>query len=96
MEVESTVITLAVALVGVVSGAIARDRQLTRMITDGDHALHERIDVVKDNFVRRVDLENHMTRIDTSIRDLTSEQRDTNKLISEVLVNQNKRREDST
>lgn len=64
-----TAIGLVVALIG---GVIARDRQLTTMmdegdrrsaelIASGDQALHDRISRMQDTYVRSSDLTTHLT-----------------------------------
>lgn len=70
------IVGAAFALVGLIGGVIARDRQLSKMITEGDDKLHERVNRVRDEFVRRDDLDNHIHRLDKSIDQLSKDIRD--------------------
>jgi hypothetical protein len=67
---------------------IVRDRYIQDKIVSGDNAvrdsidkLHTRINDIKDDYVRRDDLSNHLNRIDESIKGLRDEQRENNKII---------------
>jgi len=92
-------------IVVVVGGVIARDRQLTNMIhtnhtenteaiKQGDDELHHRInknrDELSDKYVRRVDLDAYMSRLDKSISDVRTDLRDsrieTNNRLDAILV----------
>lgn len=75
-----TLITIAVAViafVGMIGGILARDRQLTRLITDGDDKLHDRVNRVRDEYVRRADLNGHIQRLDANIQNLAKDMHDT-------------------
>lgn len=58
---------------------------LSKNIRDGDDQLHERVNRVRDEYVRRVDLDGHMGRIDTTLRELRDEQREIGKALIAVL-----------
>lgn len=92
-------------LVALIGGIIARDRQITGMIRDnhndmltavktGDDTLHERINRTRDEmssgFVRRVDLDGHLMRIEKQVSDLRQdmkdERRETNQRLDAVLA----------
>lgn len=91
-----TLITILVALVGAVGGIIARDRYIGKAISTGDRDLsnamntkfdttHERINKIRDEFVRREDLEQHMARVDRGLREIHDGQEKTNQRIDTVL-----------
>jgi hypothetical protein len=71
-----------------VGGAIVRDRQISRMISEGDQLvrhethegfkdLHERVNGVRENYVRRDDLDGHLTRLSEEMRGMRDEMRAT-------------------
>lgn len=66
MDIDLAIIMLAVSLVGMLGGIITRDRQVMKMIHDGDeknavelkiaeNSLHTRINGTKDSFGRELD-----------------------------------------
>ncbi len=50
--------------------------ELVKGIKDGDDHLHERVNRVRDEYVKRVDLDGHMTRMETNVRELRDENRE--------------------
>jgi hypothetical protein len=80
-------ITVALTLVGALLAAFYR---LADAIRKGDDALHERVNDVRDQYVRRSDLDGHMARIDGSMHDLRSDMkeqhRDTQRRLDSVLA----------
>lgn len=89
-----------VAVVAAVGGFIARDRALVNQIRDGDDnsrkvakegadALHERVNKVRDEFVRRDDLDGHIKRFERSVSEMRGEMRhghtETNKRLDTVM-----------
>lgn len=71
-------IGIFVAMFSLVGGIVARDRQVSKAITTGDQAnndkaerqvadLHERINRVREDYVRRADLDGHIQRLDHSV-----------------------------
>lgn len=46
---------------------------LSKNIKDGDDALHERVNRVRDEYVRRADLDGHIQRLDKNVDDLRSD-----------------------
>lgn len=83
MTVEWLIGTL-VAVVGLVGGLIARDRSLLATITKGDadamaavkagdDQLHERLNRTRDDYVRRVDLDGHLSRLDETMKDVRAD-----------------------
>ena len=72
------------AFVSLVGGIIARDRNLMAMLEDmkdqlrghttrTGNELHERVNSVKDEYVRRVDLDGHIVRIEKSMDGLRAD-----------------------
>lgn len=68
-----------------VGGLIARDRQVMKAIKDGDEKLHERINKAQTEYVRREDLNRHIQSIESNVRSMREEQRETNRRIDAVL-----------
>ncbi len=64
---------LIAALIG---GVVARDRQMSRQIRDGDDKLHERINRVREDYVRRTDLDGHIQRLENNVDHLRAEVRE--------------------
>ncbi|MCA1241880.1 hypothetical protein LC092_05485 [Stappia stellulata] len=86
----SWIVGSAMALVVMIGGIIARDRQLTRMvqdgdekstrmIQDGDEKLHDRINRVREDMVRRTDLDDHLQRVDKTLESLRHDIREQGK-----------------
>lgn len=76
----------AIALFALVGGVIARDRYVLRLIAtevaavkkdckEDTNTLHERLNRVRDEYVRRTDMDNHIVRLDQSVQQLASELR---------------------
>ena len=72
------IISVGGIIVAMVGGFIVRDRMVVRAISEGDSKLHARIDKVKDEYVRRDDLSDHIVRIEKSVAAMKEEQRRTN------------------
>lgn len=84
-------------LIGILSGGvltiggvmIAAFNRLADRITQGDNVLHGRVNDVREEYVRRVDLDSHLTRVDVQFRELKSEMReqhrDTQQRLDKVL-----------
>lgn len=74
--------------VGVVVAAFYR---LSDKMQEGQDDLHHRINGVRDEYVRRTDLDAHLTRIDRTLVDMRHEMResskDTVKRLDDVLAN---------
>ncbi len=64
------------AVSGQINGAVA---EMRKAVKDGDHELHERVNRlrqdVSDNYVRRVDLDSHMSRIDGTLKEVRDDQK---------------------
>lgn len=72
MTDEFLIFGAVVSVVGLIGGVIVRDRYVMKTITDGEKELHARINKVRDDFVRKDDLDGHLTRIDSNIKELKS------------------------
>ena len=82
-----TSITLCIFFGGVL---IAAFRSLSASMKSGDDALHERINRTRDDYVRRVDLDGHVSQLREGMKELKDETRDsakeTNKRLDQVLA----------
>jgi len=76
----------AFAFVGLIGGVVARDRYVMRLVNGEDETtrkmvreeadkLHERLNRTRDEYVRRVDLDGHIIRLEGSVRELANEMR---------------------
>ncbi|NUR12312.1 MAG: hypothetical protein HOQ20_10795 [Bradyrhizobium sp.] len=77
-------------IVAIVSAIVVSHRYTSDKIQKGDDALHERINRVRDEYVRRVDLDSHMVRIETNVKELREEgregTREINRRLDQVLT----------
>lgn len=80
------IISTAFGLMTLIGGVIARDRYILGLISknhegsikaiqEATSETHERINRVKDEYVRRVDLDGHIVRLDRSVNALAEEMR---------------------
>lgn len=87
----------AFGLVLLIGGLLTRDRQLNQTIQTGDDGAHKRIDEVherinrtRDDYVRRVDMDGHLNRIEANMREIRDETRhqhaETNKRLDSLLA----------
>jgi hypothetical protein len=76
---------LVFGVAALIGAAIARDRQITRMITDGEEKLHARINDVRDQYVRRDDLDKHMQRWEKTLEDLRADMKEGNRQTNDRL-----------
>lgn len=83
-------IGVAGTIVSIVVAIVASHRTTADKIQKGDDALHERINRVRDEYVRRVDLDGHMARIETNVKELRDENRegtrDINRRLDQMLT----------
>lgn len=84
-------IGVAVTLIIFFGGTlIATFRSLTAAREAGDNTIHDRINRVHDEYVRRVDHDGQLTRTDDAIKELLDEmregQRETNRRLDAVLA----------
>lgn len=68
-----TLIGIILGLVTAAGGLVARDRHVLGKIQSGDDQLHERVNRVRDEYVRRIDLDAHIVRLDASVQKLSEE-----------------------
>lgn len=66
-------VTVGLSFLGI---GVAAFRNLSNKTSEGDRVLHRRIEAVKDNYVRRDDLDGHLDRIGASVSDLKSEMKE--------------------
>lgn len=74
----SLCVTFATAL-------IAAFRNLANRVSLGDRDLHQKIDQVKDRYVRRDDLDGHLDRVDRNVREIKDEIRENHRQVLEAL-----------
>lgn len=97
MEIDSTAIVVLVGVIGCIGGIIARDRYIASTIANGDKAVrdemdkkidvvHERVNKTRDEFVRRDDLDGHLSRIEGTIKSMHEEFKGTNKRIDDFMT----------
>lgn len=90
MPVELTsLIAIGGFLVALVGGVITRDRYMASQIQRGDSRLHERIDRIREDYVKREDLDGHIERLEKGVRDvredLKEHSRETNRRLDTIL-----------
>jgi len=77
-------------IVSFIIALIAAFRSLSEKINAGDTQLHERVNRVKDDYVRRIDLDGHVNQLREGMKELKDETRDsakeTNKRLDQVLA----------
>lgn len=80
------IVSTGFGLVTLIGGVVARDRYILSLISknhegsikaiqEATSEIHERINRVKDEYVRRVDLDGHILRLDRSVNALAEEMR---------------------
>lgn len=72
-------VTLITALIGAF-------RNLANRISANDKEINARVDAVKDNYVRRDDLDGHLARIDKRLEQLAEEMRENHRQILAALT----------
>jgi chemotaxis regulatin CheY-phosphate phosphatase CheZ len=76
-----------IALMGVfMAYAVNATNAVNSKVAATAKELHERIDGIHTQFVRRDDLNGHLERMETVVSAMQSEQRETNKRIDAVLM----------
>lgn len=87
MESEAPgLITLVLGILALIGSMLVRDRQIQRMISEGDEKLHIRLNRAQDVFVRRDDLNGHIQSIENTVNQMREEQRETNRRIDQLLA----------
>lgn len=66
-------VSLAMAFLTVLVAGFYR---LSDSIRRGDDVLHARVNTIRDEYVRRSDLDNHLSRIEVSMRDIRAEMKE--------------------
>jgi uncharacterized protein YPO0396 len=66
-------------------------RYVSNMIKVGDDQLHHRINQTRDEYVKRVDLDAHISRVESRMRDLREELRSDIKDIKDEIKGSNSR-----
>lgn len=86
---------ILIGVVGLIGGFITRDRQMAKTIREGDEQLHQRINGVKDEYVRKDDLDQTVQRLETGMKEMRDEIRhnnsETTKRLDKILEGQAKR-----
>ena len=74
-----------------VGGVVTRDRQMAKQIRDVEDRLHDRVNKVKDDYVKKADMEAGMARISDDVSKLRDEIRDdrqeTNRRLDTIIQN---------
>jgi hypothetical protein len=78
-------VSVALTLVGAIITAF---RNLAGRISTGDRELHNRIDDVKEKYVRRDDLDGHIGRLDQNVREIREEMRENHRQLLEAIRKQ--------
>lgn len=83
-------IGIGVTIMGMIVGGFYH---LSGRIKSGDDDLHERVNKVRDEYVRRTDLDGHLARIDGNVNELRREiregQKDTTERLDRILDRMN-------
>jgi len=84
-EETKWVLGFLIAAGGVIMSLIGLDRRTMNKISDGDKTLHDKIEKVKEDYVRRDDLSGHMRHLEQTVNTMADEQRRTNVRIDKIL-----------
>jgi len=77
---------IAVSLsVSIIMAFIGGFRNLASRISTSNRELHQRVDDVKEKYVRRDDLDGHLQRIDENVRDIRDEMRENHRQLLEAV-----------
>lgn len=79
------------ALFGLFSGVAAYSKHVAAQIKDGDDELHHRVNQIRDEYVKRVDLDAHMNRVESRLRDTREELREDIRGVKEEIKGANSR-----
>ena len=86
MEEVKWLIGILMALVAMIGGFIARDRQVMARIQDGDEKIQKAMDDVRKEYVRRDDLKDHLQSIEKSLVQSRDEQREMARRIDALIT----------
>lgn len=82
-------VTLSIFAFGAISTGLYRVwtaiNAVGERMTDGDDKLHARINEVRKEYVRRDDLDGHLSRIDKKLDEIANEQKDMNRSVLRAL-----------
>ena len=76
---------VAAVLMAIVGWLVKEMRQLAERMGDGHDKLHERINRVREEYVRRDDLDGHLQRIDGNVNELRREIADSHRDVTKRL-----------
>lgn len=86
MEEVKWLIGISMALVTMIGGFIARDRQVMARIQEGDEKIQKAVDDVRREYVRRDDLKDHLQSIEKSLVQSRDEQREMARRIDALIT----------
>ncbi len=82
------------ALVAMIGGLIAQDRQVMARINEGNEKIQKAVDDVRKEYVRRDDLKDHLQSIEKSLVQSRDEQREMARRIDALITSIAKSRSD--
>lgn len=86
LTVVLTIGGMLIAAFRTLSGKIDKgNTDMAKALKDGDDHLHERVNRIRDEYVRRVDLDGHLSRIDTTLREIREDQKEMNRAVLAAL-----------
>lgn len=74
-----------VAIVSLVGGIIARDRNLMQSINEGDKRVETKVDDIRRDYVRRDDLDKHLMAIESNIKLIREENKESARRLDSFL-----------
>ena len=86
MEEVKWLIGIIIAMVTMIGGFIARDRQVMARIHEGDEKIQKAVDDVRREYVRRDDLKDHLQAIEKSLVQARGEQREMARRIDTLIT----------
>ena len=94
VKIFATLGSLIVGLIALVGGIIARDRNISSRISDGNTKAHERIDELKDDmnnhFARKDDVRDAVQRLERSIEKYSEKNDSNHATIIQLLLDRDK------
>lgn len=86
LTVVLTIGGMLIAAFRALSGKIDKgNTDMAKALKDGDDHLHERVNRIRDEYVKRVDLDGHLGRIDATLREIREDQREMNRIVLAAL-----------
>lgn len=74
-----------VAIVSLLGGVIARDRNLMQSINEGDKRVETKVDDIRRDYVRRDDLDKHLMAIESNIKLIREENKESARRLDSFL-----------